>query len=100
MKKVKSASDVDERELGKGDVVATLSGNLTAKICDLAEDMDMEFVCLRAVQHPFSKGVWHAADQVQLIKKAPPPKVAAPAAAETGDGDAAGKAAPVSDGKK
>lgn len=74
MKKVKAASDVDGRDLGKGDVVATLSGNLTAKICDLAEDMDMEFVCLRAVQHPFSKGVWHAADQVQLIKKAPPPK--------------------------
>ena len=85
MKKVKSASDVDGRDLGKGDVVATLSGNLTAKICDLAEDMDMEFVCLRAVQHPFSKGVWHAADQVQLIKAAPPPKGAKAEASDDGD---------------
>lgn len=70
MKKVKTAEDIDGRELQKGDVVATISGNLTAKVCDLAEEMGTAFVCLRAVQHPFSKGVWHAADQVQLIKAA------------------------------
>lgn len=68
MKKVTCVNDVDGRDLHKGDIVATLSGNLTAKVCDLAEDMETAFVCLRAVQHPFSKGVWHAADQVQLIK--------------------------------
>ncbi len=71
-KKVPEATDVDGRELHKGDVVATITGNLTAKICDIAEDFGTLFVCLRAVQHPFSKGVWHAADQVQLIKPAKP----------------------------
>lgn len=70
--KVAEAIDVDGRELHKGDVVATITGNLTAKICDIAEDFGTLFVCLRAVQHPFSKGVWHAADQVQLIKPAKP----------------------------
>ena len=68
MKKVATAEDVDGQELRKGDIVATLSGNLTAKVCDLAEEMGTLFVCLRAVQHPFSKGIWHAADQVQRIK--------------------------------
>lgn len=68
MKKVKVANDVDGRDLQKGDIVATLSGNLTAKVCDVAEEGGMGFVCLRAVQHPFSKGIWHASDQVQRIK--------------------------------
>ncbi len=70
MKKIKQTEDVDGRELQKGDVVATLSGNLTAKICDVAEDGGTQFVCLRAVQHPFSKGIWHPSDQVQRIKAA------------------------------
>lgn len=70
--KVDEAIDIDGREIHKGDVVATITGNLTAKICDIAEDFGTLFVCLRAVQHPFSKGVWHAADQVQLIKPAKP----------------------------
>ena len=70
MKKIKMSEDVNGSELLKGDIVATLSGNLTAKICDVAEDGGTHFVCLRAVQHPFSKGVWHPSDQVQRIKAA------------------------------
>ncbi|GEM_PF-1928534 len=70
MKKIKQSEDVNGSELLKGDIVATLSGNLTAKICDVAEDGGTQFVCLRAVQHPFSKGIWHASDQVQRIKAA------------------------------
>jgi hypothetical protein len=70
MRKIAKASDVDGRDLKKGDIVATLSGNLTARICDVAEEGGAVFVCLRAVQHPFSKGVWHPSDQVQRIKSA------------------------------
>ena len=67
MRKVKTVRDCDGRKVGKGDTVATLTGNLTAKVCDLASDSDQGFVCLRPVHHPFSKGVWHASDHVQRI---------------------------------
>ena len=67
MRKVKRAKDCDGRDILKGDTVATLTGNLTAKVCDLAAESDIEFVCLRPIHHPFSKGVWHAADHVQRI---------------------------------
>jgi hypothetical protein len=70
MKKIGKSNDVDGRDLQKGDIVATLSGNLTAKICDVAEEGGAQFVCLRAVQRPFSKGIWHPSDQVQRIKAA------------------------------
>ncbi len=70
MKKLRKSFDVDGRELQKGDLVATLSGNMTAKVCDVADEGGTQFVCLRAVQHPFSKGIWHPSDQVQRIKAA------------------------------
>lgn len=70
MKKLSKSFDVDGRELHKGDLVATLSGNMTAKVCDVADEGGTQFVCLRAVQHPFSKGIWHPSDQVQRIKAA------------------------------
>ncbi len=70
MKKLRKSFDVDGRELYKGDLVATLSGNMTAKVCDVADEGGTQFVCLRAVQHPFSKGIWHPSDQVQRIKSA------------------------------
>ncbi len=68
MRKVAKANDVDGRMIRKGDTVATLTGNLTAKVCDIAMETDQTyFVCLRAVHHPFSRGVWHAADQVLRV---------------------------------
>lgn len=62
-----NVSDVDGRSIHKGDTVATLSGNFTGKVCDLNFDGEMGFVRLRAVHQPFTRGVWHAADRVQLI---------------------------------
>ena len=62
--------DVNGRSLKKGDMVATLNDNLTAKICALQFDGDIGFVSLRAVHQPFSRGVWHSADHVQLISPA------------------------------
>jgi hypothetical protein len=60
--------DVDGREVRKGDVVATLSGSLTAKVTAICVESDStHFVCLRPVHQPFSKGIWHAAEQVQRI---------------------------------
>jgi hypothetical protein len=68
MRKITKAVDFSGREVHKGDTVSTLSGSMTAKVCDLAVEPDNTmFVCLRAVHQPFSRGVWHAADQVQLV---------------------------------
>ena len=60
-------TDVDGRDLCKGDTVATVNGAFTGKVCDVVMDGDVGFVRLRAVHAPFSKGVWHAADRVQII---------------------------------
>lgn len=71
IRKVSKAFDFDGRELRRGDTVATLSGNVTAKITDIAVEADHTyFVCLRPIHRPFGKGVWHAADQVQRIATA------------------------------
>jgi hypothetical protein len=70
MRKVKKATDVDGREVQKGDTVATLTGNMTAKVYDIAVESDTAFLCLRPLHHPFSRGVWHAADHVQRIATA------------------------------
>ncbi len=68
VRKSSRALDVDGRELQKGDTVATLTGNMTAKVTDIALEADNTmFVCLRPVHRPFSKGIWHPADQVQRI---------------------------------
>jgi hypothetical protein len=68
MRKTSLAKDVDGRDVRKGDTVATINGNLTAKVCDICIETDQTvFVCLRATHQPFSKGIWHAADQVQRI---------------------------------
>ena len=50
MTEVSAIVDMNGRALKKGDTVATLSDNLTAKICDLTWDGDTSFVCLRALQ--------------------------------------------------
>ena len=65
-------SDVNGRRLKKGDTVATLNENLSAKVCDTRVDGEIGFVRLRLAHQPYSRGVWHAADHVQLITSAPP----------------------------
>jgi hypothetical protein len=68
MRKVSKTIDISGREVRKGDTVTTISGNMTGKVCDIAVETDSTmFVCLRAVHMPFSRGIWHAADQVQLV---------------------------------
>lgn len=63
--------DVGGRVVKKGDTVATINDNLTAKVCDVRVDGETGFVRLRLAHQPYSRGVWHAADHVQLIFSAP-----------------------------
>jgi len=63
--------DVDGRHLKKGDTVATLNENLNAKVCDVRMEGETGFVRLRVAHQPYSRGIWHAADHVQLITSAP-----------------------------
>ena len=68
VRKSQRALDIDGREVHKGDTVATLMDHVTAKVMDIAVEADRtSFVCLRPLHRPFSKGIWHAADQVQRI---------------------------------
>jgi hypothetical protein len=50
----------------------TISGQETARVCDLALEADMQFVCLRPLHRPYGKGIWHASDRVQLVSKGTP----------------------------
>ncbi len=61
---IEHASDFDGQEIRKGDTVATLNDNVTAKVCDLCEDGGMEWVRLRPAHQPYGRGIWHAADRV------------------------------------
>jgi hypothetical protein len=71
MRKITQTSDMGGRKLAKGDTVMVLAGNVTAKVCDIALEYDnTAFVCLRAAHQPFSRGVWHAADQVMWVASA------------------------------
>ncbi|MEX0776677.1 MAG: hypothetical protein WD042_13320 [Phycisphaeraceae bacterium] len=80
---MQQTKDFDGRPLQKGDTVATLTGNVTAKVTDIVVDTDStSFVCLRPVHRPFSRGVWHAADQVQRIATAKKPAEGKPAEAK------------------
>ncbi len=64
MKRVKTAKDVAGRLLAKGDTVATLNGQLTGRVWELAEEGDETFVQLRPVYQPYGLAVWYASDQV------------------------------------
>ena len=64
MRKVKSASDMTGRKLNKGDTVMDVNGQITGRICDIADDEGTFFVRLRPVHQPYAHGVWYAADRV------------------------------------
>jgi hypothetical protein len=71
MRKISHTSDMGGRKLHKGDTVMTLADSVTARVCDIAVENDSTaFVCLRAVHQPFSRGIWHAADQVVWVANA------------------------------
>lgn len=59
--------DVNGLKLGKGDIVAPLTGDLKGKVCSLRMEDGLGFVCVRASHRPYSKGVWYAADHVQRL---------------------------------
>ncbi len=61
--------DVNGREVEKGDTVATMNGSFSGKVCELTTEGGVGFVRIRAAHTPFGKGVWHAADQVQVIAR-------------------------------
>ncbi|WP_432799290.1 hypothetical protein [Poriferisphaera sp. WC338] len=56
--------------MNKGDTVATLNGQLTARVCDIAQDdEEVNFVCLRPIHQPYARGIWYAEDQVMWVSK-------------------------------
>jgi len=67
---IEQTCDFDGQELRKGDTVATLNDNVTAKVCDLCEEGGMDWVRLRPAHQPYGRGVWHAADRVVKLSSA------------------------------
>jgi len=70
MKKVKSASDQNGYDMQVGDLVMTLSDNVTQKVQDICEDLGTRFVRLRPAHQSRGKGIWHAAEHVLRIGSA------------------------------
>ena len=68
--------DANGSKLRKGDVVAPLRGDLRGKICDLRRELGTAFVRIRPAHRPYDRGVWYAADHVQLLQRADPPRPA------------------------
>jgi len=67
MQSIESARDANGQEIYKGDTVATIGDNTSAKVGDLCEDMGTEFIRLKPLHQPYGKGIWHAADTVIRI---------------------------------
>lgn len=62
--------DVNGLEIGKGDTVAPLTGDFKGKVCDIKQEFDIGFVCVRASHRPYSKGIWYASEHVQRLNVA------------------------------
>lgn len=71
--------DVNGLNLAKGDLVAPLLGDTKGKVSALRREDGVGFVCLKALNRPYSKGVWYPADQVQRLQRFKPRKQVAPA---------------------
>lgn len=70
--------DINGLKLDKGDVVAALFGDLRGKVSAVRREDGLGFVCVKAANRPFSKGIWYASDQVQRLQKARPKPEAKP----------------------
>ena len=70
MRKLDEARDYEGRPVAKGDTVSTLNGQLTARVCDIADNGEMVFVRLRPLHQPYGKGTWHAADRLIWVAAA------------------------------
>lgn len=70
MQKLDQATDYSGRPVERGDTVSTLNGQLTARVCDIADNDDMTFVRLRPLHQPYAKGTWHAADRIIWVAAA------------------------------
>ncbi|QNN24529.1 hypothetical protein HED60_20385 [Planctomycetales bacterium ZRK34] len=62
--------DVNGLQLGKGDMVAPITGDFKGKICAVKNEDGMGFVCVRASHRPYSKGIWYASEHVQRLQVA------------------------------
>ena len=72
MRKLKKTVDVSGRKICIGDMVTTLSGDVTGKICDICQDAEVTFVRVRPSHQSYGQGVWHAADRTLWIAAAKP----------------------------
>ena len=69
MNAVEEAQDVAGTQIIKGDTVATVNGQTTGKVCDLAREDNLDFVCLRPAHQSYGKGMWYSADQVYWVAR-------------------------------
>ena len=67
MQKINKTNDVSGREMGVGDTVTTLNGDVTGKICDICQDSDVAFVRVRPLHQSYGQGMWHAADRTMWL---------------------------------
>ena len=70
MQKPDEAVDYSGRPVKRGDTVATINGQLTARVCDIANNGETVFVRLRPLHQPYGKGTWHAADRLIWVAAA------------------------------
>lgn len=70
MQKLDEAADYSGRPVKRGDTVSTLNGQLTARVCDIADHDETVFVRLRPLHQPYGRGTWHAADRLVWIAAA------------------------------
>ncbi|HAI10966.1 MAG TPA: hypothetical protein DCM28_04635 [Phycisphaerales bacterium] len=68
MKTVTTLNDANGKSLKRGDMVTTLTDQVTSKIVELASDMDTGFVRLKPVSYSVGKGVWHASEHVLFLR--------------------------------
>ena len=64
-----TAIDVNGSSIEKGDTVTTITGSLTARVCNISIEFDTSFVQLRPLHLPSAKAVWHAADHVLRLAR-------------------------------
>jgi len=82
LQKINKTSDVSGREMGVGDTVTTLNGDVTGKICDICQESDVAFVRVRPLHQSYGRGVWHAADRTMWLSASRQPRADKPGPAE------------------
>lgn len=63
-----TAADHDGRPIEVGDIVRSLTGDVTGTVKEIAREDGEDFVRIRPEYQPGGKGVWHSASRVMFSK--------------------------------